>query len=94
MLIEIDGVPPHAEDDWVGRSATIGEALIHFEGHVGRCLITRRDPDTGTFDLPTLDLLGEYRREVPSTEALPFGIHGRVLQPAAVRVGDAVALID
>ncbi len=94
MLIEIDGVPPHAEDGWVGRRVRVGGALLAMHGHVGRCLVTSRDPETGQVTLPTLDLLGGYRREITSTEPLPFGIHGEVLEPGRVRVGDAVALVE
>ncbi|HEY8626491.1 MAG TPA: MOSC domain-containing protein [Solirubrobacteraceae bacterium] len=94
MLIQVDGVEAHAEDRWVGREARVGEALLRFNGHVGRCLITSRDPDTGKVDLPTLEFLGEYRRELEfqPTEPLPFGIYGEVLEPGAVRVGDAVSI--
>src|SRR6202035_3061533 len=42
MLIEVDGPDAHAEDGWVGERVQIGEAVIHFRGHVGRCLITSR----------------------------------------------------
>ena len=90
MLIEIDGVDAHAEDRWVGRPVRVGEATVTFGGHVGRCLITSRDPDTGQVDLPTLDLLGSYRTELDATEPLPFGIWGRVAEPGVVRVGDEV----
>jgi uncharacterized protein YcbX len=92
MLIEIDGVPAHAEDGWVGRAARIGEALVSFNGHVGRCLITSRHPETGTVDLPTLELLSGYRSRLSTTEPLAFGIHGEVLEPGTVRLGDAVQL--
>jgi uncharacterized protein YcbX len=92
MLIEIDGVPPHQEDSWVGQRLRIGPALVAMHGNVGRCLVTSRDADTGTVDLPTLDLLGRYRNQVRSTEPLPFGIYGEVLEPGIVRLGDAVAL--
>jgi uncharacterized protein YcbX len=94
MLIEVDGVPAHAEDGWVGGEVRVGEALIQFEGHVGRCLITSLDPDSGKSDLPTLDLLRAYRGDMPTTEPLPFGIHGRVLEPGAVRIGDPVAPVQ
>ena len=92
MLIEIDGIGPHGEDTWVGRSIRIGDALVTFNGHVGRCLVTTRHPDTGVVDLPTLDLLGEYRREEPTTEPLAFGIYGHVAEPGTVRLGDPVAM--
>jgi uncharacterized protein len=93
MLIEIDGVAAHEEDTWVGRTAEIGGAVIRFRGHVGRCLTTSRDPESGEVDLPTLDLLGEYRRGADTTEPLPFGIYGEVVTGGAVRVGDAVSLV-
>jgi MOSC domain-containing protein len=92
MLVEVDGVDAHAEDAWVGRSVRVGDALVRFEGHVGRCLITSRDPVTGTVDLPTLEILREYRNDVQSTEPLPFGIYGSVLEPAVIRIGDPVVV--
>jgi uncharacterized protein len=92
MLIEVDGLDPHAEDAWVGRTVRAGQALIGFEGHVGRCAITTRNPATGVVDVPTLEILGRYRRDVKTTEPVAFGIYGRVLDPGLVRVGDAVAL--
>jgi MOSC domain-containing protein len=92
MLIEIDGVAPHDEDGWVGDQVRIGSALLRMRGHVGRCLITSRDPETAEVDLPTLELLAQYRRELVSTEPLPFGIYGEVLEGGTVRLGDAVAV--
>jgi uncharacterized protein len=95
MLVEIDGVQAHAEDGWVSKgSVRLGEAVVAFSGHVGRCLITRRDPDTGQIDVPTLDVLGAYRGDLDTTEPLPFGVWGRVVQPGAVAVGDEVSPPD
>jgi uncharacterized protein len=90
MLIEIDGVPAHAEDRWVGRIVQIGGAAVRFNGHVGRCLITSRDPESGEIDLPTLDILGSYRRDEDTTEPLPFGIYGEVRREGTISVGDPV----
>ncbi|HSC04344.1 MAG TPA: MOSC N-terminal beta barrel domain-containing protein [Solirubrobacteraceae bacterium] len=97
MLIEIEGVDAHAEDRWVDNgSVRIGDAVVAFTGHVGRCLITSRDPESGVVDLPTLDLLDSYRGggAIESTEPLPFGVWGRVVKPGTVRVGDEVAPLD
>jgi uncharacterized protein YcbX len=94
MLLEVDGVAAHAEDDWVGRQLAVGGARVRFRGHVGRCLITSRDPDSGAIDLPTLDVLGDYRGQVESTEPLPFGIYGAVTGEGVVRVGDPVELVE
>ncbi|HLJ03578.1 MAG TPA: MOSC N-terminal beta barrel domain-containing protein [Solirubrobacteraceae bacterium] len=94
MLIEIDGVAAHAEDAWVGRRVRAGAALLAFHGHVGRCLITSRDPETGVIDVPTLDVLREYRGDAESTEPLPFGVWGEVLEPGTVALGDPVTPVD
>ena len=91
MLIEVDGVAPYEEDSWVGREVRIGPARIAIRGNVGRCAVTTRDPDTAVVNFPTLKLLASYRREIPSTEPLPFGIYGAVLEPGPVAVGDPVA---
>jgi uncharacterized protein YcbX len=79
----------HEEDELVGSEARIGEALVAFGGNVGRCLVTGLSPETGTAGLPTLDLL-DYRTGVETTEPLPFGVYGRVLEPGTVRLGDAL----
>jgi uncharacterized protein len=93
MSIEIAGVDPFEEDLWVGRQLRIGEhALIQLHGHVGRCIVTSRHPETGEVDLPTLDLLRSFRAELPTTEPLPFGVYGAVLAPGLVRLGDRVRL--
>ncbi len=88
MLIEIDGVEPHAEDGWLGRELQVGDALLRIHGNVGRCVTTTRGPESGEVDLPTLKMLATYRNELETTEPLPFGVHGEVLRGGTVRVGD------
>jgi uncharacterized protein YcbX len=90
MSIEIDGAGPFAEDDWIGAQIQVGEATIRPRGHVGRCIVTSRDPDTGVVDVPTLDLLRDLRGAAATTEPLALGVWGEVLVPGEVRVGDAV----
>jgi len=89
MMFEIDGVPPHEEDRWIGSTVHVGDAEIVVNGDVGRCLVTSHDPDTGVADLDTLGTLARYRRE-GRLEPLPFGVYGSVAVPGRVRVGDAV----
>ena len=93
MLFEIDGVPPHGEDDWIGGRVRLGEAEVDVAGDVGRCVITTRAPDTGTRDLDTLGALARYRRE-GLTEPLSFGVYGAVAKPGTVRLGDSVVTAD
>jgi uncharacterized protein YcbX len=94
MLIEVDGVPAHTEDTWLGRRVSVGQAVIRPRGHVGRCLVTSRDPESGEIDLPTLDILDGYRRDSGTTEPLAFGVYGEVLAPGTIQVGDPVMLED
>jgi hypothetical protein len=90
MTIEIDGVQAFAEDGWLGRELRVGEAAIRPHGHVGRCIVTSRHPESGAVDLPTLDLLRSFRSGLDTTEPLPFGVYGEVVRPGIVRVGDRV----
>ena len=90
MLIEVDGIHAHAEDAWVGSTIRIGAAVVALHGHVGRCLVTGQNPDTGISDLATLDLLRSYRQGLATTEPLAFGIYGEVIEPGRVQVGDRV----
>lgn len=92
MLIEVDGIDAHAEDAWVGQRVRVGSALVRGCGHVGRCVITTRDPDTGEGDLDTLKLLATYRHKIGTTEPLAFGIYGEVLEGGPVAVGDPVTV--
>ncbi|HEV2060256.1 MAG TPA: MOSC N-terminal beta barrel domain-containing protein [Solirubrobacteraceae bacterium] len=94
MLIEIDGLgEPHEEDTWIGRPLRVGGALVRVRGHVGRCLVTQRHPESGTPDLPTLDLLRSYRGGLDTTEPLAFGVYGEVLEPGRVAVGDPLIVL-
>jgi uncharacterized protein len=92
MLFGVDGIPAHAEDDWVGYRVRIGDAVVRPTGHTGRCLITSQDPDTGIADMDMLGVIRETRPD-DTSEPLPFGVHGSVAQPGTVRVGDPVARI-
>ena len=90
MNFGIDGLAEHEEDEWIGRRVRLGEAVVIPHGNVGRCAVTTQDPDTGTPDLDTLKALAAYRRDLETTEPLPFGVYAAVAQPGPVRIGDAV----
>lgn len=90
MTIGVDGVEPHAEDGWVGEQVRVGGAVVVVRDKVGRCAMTTLDPDSGTRDLDTLGVLGEYRADAPTLEPLPFGVWCEVVEPGPVAVGDPV----
>lgn len=93
MNLGIEGLEPHEEDTWLRRKVQVGEAVVIPYGNVGRCVITTQNPDTAVSDLDTLKALAAYRRDLESTEPLPFGVHAAVARPGRIRVGDAVSLL-
>jgi MOSC domain-containing protein len=93
MLFEIDDIDAHLEDNWIGARVQIGQVIVLFNGDIGRCVVTSRNPDSGIIDLPTLVTLHHYRPH-GHTEPLPFGVYGSVITPGRVRVGDPVHPID
>jgi uncharacterized protein YcbX len=92
MLIGVDGATAHEEDGWIGKRVRVGEAVVVPAGNVGRCRVTTMDPNTGIRDLETLDVLERYRGEVPSTEALAFGVWARIERAGRVALGDEIVV--
>jgi uncharacterized protein YcbX len=90
MLFGVDGIGPHAEERWLGSRVRIGEAVAQLHGNVGRCAVTTQHPDTGVADLDTLKTIKSYRDHVPTSEPLPFGVYGEVVEPGTVRLGDEI----
>jgi uncharacterized protein YcbX len=93
MLLEIDGVAAHEEDDWLGTKVQVGDAVLMLNGDIGRCVVTTLDPETGVTNFDTLRTLAHYRRE-GQFEDLPFGVYGAVAVPGRVRVGDPVLPLE
>ena len=92
MTIGVDGLEPHAEDDWIGSRVRLGGAVVAVRENVGRCAVTTLDPETGIRDLDTLGTIAAYRADVPTREPLPFGVWCEVVEPGPVAVGDPVEL--
>ena len=92
MLIGVDGATAHEEDDWIGKRVRVGDAVVVPGGNVGRCKVTTMDPDTGTVDLDTLEVLVRYRADVVSSERLSFGVWARVERAGRVALGDEIAV--
>lgn len=90
MNFGINGIEPHEEDDWLGRTVEIGETLVQVHEKVGRCAATTRDPELGCVDLKTLHHIRSYREDIPSEEPLPFGVYASVKQTGTIHLGDPV----
>jgi uncharacterized protein YcbX len=90
MLFWVDGLGPHEEDAWVGSQVALGEAVVQFRGHVGRCVVTSQNPETGVPDLDTLGGLRAYRDPSATTSPLALGVWGEVVSSGRVRLSDRV----
>jgi uncharacterized protein YcbX len=88
MLFALSGLAAHEEDEWDGRSVRVGEAVLRVRGHVGRCVVTTRNPDSGEVDLDTLRGITRYRGSEGGR--VRFGMYAEVEQEGRVRVGDPV----
>lgn len=89
MLVHVDGVGAHEEDEWLGREVRLGDAVVRPLEPVARCAITTTGPESGRRDFDTLRAIKSYRG-VRGEDSIDFGIFGEVLEPGRVRVGDAV----
>lgn len=90
MLFWVDELGPHEEDTWVDSEVGLGDAVVQFRGHVGRCVVTTQNPRTGVGDLDTLGGLSAYRDPALTTAPLALGIWGKVVASGRVRLGDLV----
>jgi uncharacterized protein len=90
MTITIDGVDAWEEHGWSGREVAAGDAVLRVTEPVPRCVVTTRDPEQGTRDVPTLKALANLRGK----DDVTFGVWCEVVAPGRVRVGDAVALAN
>jgi len=94
LLIEIDGCEsPHEEDTWIGRRVRVGEVVLRVPGAIPRCVVTTQDPSTGLKDFPTLRAIKDYRG-TRKGDHIDFGVYGEILEPGAVRAGDAVEPLE
>ena len=83
----LDGCEPHAEDAWMNRTLSIGDAIVRVLAPDPRCAIIDQDPVTGETDTEAVKSILGYR---PNALAAYFGVYGIVEKPGVVRVGDRV----
>ena len=91
MLLELDGVSAHGEDEWRNRRIHVGEATLLVGDPTPRCAVPSANPDSGVRDRDVLRELLEKRGPVEGDACM--GVYAEVLEPGLVRVGDAVELL-
>lgn len=91
MLLELDGVTAHGEDEWRNQRIRVGGAMLLVGDPTPRCAVPSASPDTGVRDRDVLRELLDKRGPVEGEPCM--GVYAEVLEPGVLRVGDAVELV-
>ena len=81
LVIEAGGA--YREDDWVGRTLTIGTMRMRVDRRDERCVITSTDPETTSVDPTVLKTIGRERNAC-------LGVYGTPVDPGRIAVGDEI----
>lgn len=87
LVIDTGTEAPFAEDAWVGATLALGDARIRIDERDTRCALVNVDPATSERDPAVLKAIAKHREAC-------LGVYGSVVTPGAVRVGDALTLVD
>lgn len=97
MQVTLAGVgAAFAEDEWAGRTATLGSCSLLMGGPVPRCVGVEHNPADRSRTIKVLQTInrvrgvghGEFGR------GLMFGIYASVAEPGVIAVGDSVLLTN
>ncbi|WP_238365007.1 MOSC domain-containing protein [Mesobacterium pallidum] len=83
--IWLDGLPPWAEFDWLGREIRIGSATLRVLERTDRCMTTHANPETGQRDADVLGTLDTFGHR-------DFSVTAQVVKTGRVAIGDEVTL--
>ncbi len=91
IVIDTGDVEGFVENEWVGRTATVGEATLEFGSLTPRCVMTTRPQAGLSEDLHVLRTLNkENRHEYMGMQMPCLGIYAKVAVPGQVAVGDPI----
>jgi uncharacterized protein YcbX len=86
MNLTLDaGIPAFGEQEWVGRTLRIGDAVVAVTEPDRRCQMITYDPETGAITPAVLKSAGELNSAC-------VGVYASVLRAGRIAVGDAVAI--
>ncbi|MBS2936606.1 MOSC domain-containing protein [Nocardioides sp. J2M5] len=74
---------PYVEDTWLGRTVTVGSAVLRIGGPVPRCAVIDHHPETGARDLRLLKALVSHRPVNAANEPV-LGVYASVVRPGVV----------
>jgi uncharacterized protein len=84
--LHIDGASPWIENDWIGRTVTIGGATLKIMETTGRCGATSVDPDTAERDLNILRILQQGFGHTIT------GVYAEVVEDGPIQINDVLEL--
>ncbi|OCA84147.1 sulfurase [Bacillus sp. FJAT-27225] len=83
IIIEVPDVEGFVENDWVGRTLTIGDVQLKISQETKRCVMTT----LAQGDLPKdSDVL----RTIARNNAGSFGVYASVVKPGSIKIGDTI----
>ena len=88
MTITIKGTDAWAEHAWRGQKLTIGDVILRVIAPVPRCVVTTRNPASGSTDARILHALARLRGK----DDITFGVWSEILRPGPIHVGDVVTV--
>jgi uncharacterized protein YcbX len=86
MTITVTGADPWAEHSWGGQQVSVGDITLSVLAPVPRCVVTTRNPESGTTDARILHALAQLRGKNDIT----FGVWCDIIKPGHIQVGDLV----
>ncbi|MFC7246752.1 MOSC domain-containing protein [Catellatospora aurea] len=89
--VVVDGAPPFAEDEWLGRRLRIGTLVFRVAKPCGRCVVTTTDQETGERGREPLRTLARHRNV---GQQLLFGSNLIPDTFGEIVVGDEVEVLD
>jgi uncharacterized protein YcbX len=93
LLIDSDGSAGFLENEWVGRTANLGDAELEFSALAPRCIMTTRVQKGLPKDPTILKTLVQNNRHDYMGFSMPcLGIYATVRRPGTVSVGDQLRL--
>ncbi|MEM7718443.1 MAG: MOSC domain-containing protein [Pseudomonadota bacterium] len=81
----LEGTPPWAEKEWVGKTLTIGAVTLKVACEITRCKATMANPKTGRRDADTLGALSALGHQ-------EFGVYAEVVTGGTIHIGDAIGV--
>ncbi|MDW5615141.1 MOSC domain-containing protein [Mycolicibacterium sp. D5.8-2] len=95
MQITLSGVDTaFSEDEWAGRSATIGTCGVRVGGPVPRCVGVEHNPTDQARTVKVLHMINQIRGVGHGEfgKGLMFGVYASVVKPGDINVGDDLTL--